>query len=283
MARHATGVAAAARAPGTVARVLATAFRDGLATVRRAGWRPFAVALLSYLPVVALGSVLGGALLAIGLVLHVMGTVALARLLGAFRGAPLPEPPQVDELGRRVAPPRNAGPPVGPEDASVATALRNAGRLWRPAVRITGLYLLAGVAAGLTVVALSGGRFAEYGADAQVLAVLPVSAVFTAFVVLATQRVALEGDSRVLVAAAHSVRIARTAYGVLLLLAIAEPAVAVGGSLLVSDKDPPLGRVAVVGLGTVLLAALVKVVVTAIANEVYVTGPRLDLPLDAPR
>jgi hypothetical protein len=267
-----------------LARVLATAFRDGLAAARRAGWRAFVVALLSYVPVVVLGSLLGGALLVVGLVLHFVGTFALARVLAAFRTAPLPDPPQVDELGRRVLPPRVFGPRVTPADAAVGTALRNAWRLWRPAVRVSGLYLLAGVASTLTVLALSGGRFAEYGPTAQVVAVLPVSALFTAFVLLATQRVALEGDTRVLVAAAHSVRIARTAYGVLLLLAVAEPAVAVGGSLLVPGKSPPLGRVAAVGLGTVLLAAFVKVVVTAVANEVYVHGPRLDLPApDVPR
>jgi hypothetical protein len=261
-----------------VARVPATAFRDGLATVRLAGWRAFGLALLSYAPVVLLGAVLGGALLFLGLVLHVVVTIALARLLGAARPAPLPPVPQVDETGRRVAPPLRAGPPVTPADAAPSTALRNAWRLWRPAVRITGLYLLAGLGAGLTVVALSGGRLAEYGPTAQLVTILPVSAVFTAFVVLATQRVALEGDTRVLVAAAHSVRIARTAYGVLLLLAIAEPAVAVGGSLLVPGKHPPAGRVAVVGLATVVLAAFVKVLVTAVANEVYLRGPRLDLP-----
>ncbi|MDQ1712272.1 MAG: hypothetical protein QOE45_1722 [Frankiaceae bacterium] len=261
--------------------MLATAFRDGLGAVRRVWWRAFGVALLSYLPLALLGSVLGGALLSLGLVLHVLVTFALARLVAAARAEPLPPVPRVDELGRRVEPPRNAGPPLTPEDASPVTALRNAFRLWRPAVRVTGLYLLAGLAAGLTVVALSGGRFAEYGPNAQLVAVLPVSAVFTAFVVLAVQRVALEGDTRVLVAAAHSARIARTAYGVLLLLAIAEPAVAVGGSLLVSGDHPPVGRVVAVGLGTLLLAAFVKVLVTAVANEVYARGPRLDLPVDA--
>jgi hypothetical protein len=267
-----------------VARVPATAFRDGLVAVRRAGWRAFGVALLSYVPVVLLGSVLGGALLSIGLVLHVVVTFALVRVLGASRPSPLPEVPQVDELGRRVAPPLKAGPPLTPQDAAPAVALRNAWSLWRPAVRVTGLYLLAGIAAALTVVALSGGKFAEYSPSTQVVAILPVSALFTAFVVLAAQRVALEGDTRVLVAASHSVRIARTAYGVLLLLAIAEPAVAAGGSFLVREKHPPVGRVVAVGLGTVVLAALVKVLVTAIANEVYVRGPRLDLPAgEAPR
>lgn len=263
-----------------MARVLRPAFRGGLAAVRAGGWRPFALALLAYVPVAVFGALLGGALLVLGLVLHVIVVLALVRLLGAARPGMLPAVPQVDELGRRVLPPPRPGPAVSAADRSVVSALRNASRLWRPAVSITGLYLLAGVTAGLTAIALSGGRFAQYAPSTQLVAVLPLSALVTAFVTLAPQRVALEGDPRVLVAAAHSVRIARTAYGVLLGLTVAEPVVAAAGTLAVSGPHPPARRVVAVACVTVTVAAFVKVVTTAVATEVYLAGPRLDLPLD---
>jgi hypothetical protein len=275
MARHATGAGAR-----IVARVLATAFRDGLRAVRASGWRGPALALLSYVPVAATYAF--GAALLVGLVLHVVVLLALVRLLGAVRPLPVPPPPAVDGDGHRVAPPPKPGPPLTAADRSPKVALRNASRLWRPAVSVTGLYLLAQFTALLTVVAVSGGRVVDYSPDAQLVAVLPVSAVFLAFVFVATQRVGLEGDPRVLVAAAHSVRVARTAYGPLLLLALAEPAVAAAGSLAVPDKHAPLARVLLVGAVTILVAAAVKVVVTAVANEVYLTGPRLDLPVADP-
>lgn len=264
-------------------RVLRTAFRDGLAAARASGWRAWSLALLSYVPVVVLGSVLGGALLFVGFIAHVVVLLALVRVLGAYRPEPVPPPAEVDDEGRRVLAPFRPGPPLTPADRSPATALRNARRLLRSAVSITGLYLLAGLAAGLTVVALSGGKVVDYSENAQIVAILPVSALFTAFVVLATQRVGLEGETRVVVAAAHSVRIARQAYGVLLLLAVAEPAVVVAGTLAIPSNDPPAARVAVVGGVTVLVAAVVKVVVTAVGNEVYLRGPRLDLPVDPTR
>ncbi len=264
--------------------MLATAFRLGLRAVRASGWRAPALALLSYVPVALSVSVLGGALLVVGLVLHVVVLLALVRLLGAVRPEPLPRPPEVDALGRRVAPPRRPGPPVSDADRSPRVALRNAWRLWRPAISITGLYLLAELAALLTVVALSGGRIGDYSASAQLVAVLPVSSVFTAFVFLAAQRVGLEGETRVLVAAAHAVRIARTAYGPILLLTLAEPIVAAAGTLAIPEKHPAVTRVVIVGTATVLVATAVKLVVTAVANEVYLSGPRLDLPVpEAPR
>ena len=84
----------------------------------------------------------------------------------------------------------------------------------------------------------------------------------------------------VLVAAAHSVRIARTAYGALLLLTVAEPLVAVASALALPEKHPPAARIAVVGGLSLAIATVVKVVVTAVANEIYATGPRLDLPAE---
>jgi hypothetical protein len=263
-----------------VARVLRRAFRLGLAAARASGWRGPALAALAYLPIAVLGSVLGGTLLVVGLVAHAIVILALVRLLGAYRPEPLPPLPQVDELGRRVLPPQRQGPPLTPLDRGATTALRNAGRLWRPAVSATGLYFLAAFAAGMTAVVLSGGRLAEYGHTAQVATVLPVAALFLAFVALVPQRIALEGDTRVIVAAAHSVRVARTSYGVLLLLTVAEPAIALAGLLALPGEHPPPGRVAVVGVVMLVAGSLLKLLTTAMATEVYVAGPRLDLAVD---
>jgi hypothetical protein len=129
---------------------------------------------------------------------------------------------------------------------------------------------------------VSGSRVVDHSPLTQLMTVLPVSALFMTFVFLATQRVALEGDNRVLVAAAHSVRIARMTYGPLLLLTLAEPAVAAAGAFAVPGKHAPVARVALVATVTVVVAAAVKVVVMAVANEVYVTGPRVDLPVADP-
>ncbi|HVF20900.1 MAG TPA: hypothetical protein VNA14_11760 [Mycobacteriales bacterium] len=260
--------------------MLATAFRNGLATARAAGWRGYALALLSYVPVVAAEASGNVAVAALTLVVQVVVVLALIRLLGAYRAEPVPPPAQVDEQGRRVLPPPNPGPPLGDADRRVGGALRNALRLGRPALAMSGLILLAQVAAVFTIIALSGGKAVDYSATVLLLTALPVSALFLAFILLAPQRIALEGETRVLVATAHSVRIARSAYGVLLLLTIVEPAVTSVGSLLVPDKDPPIGLLVGVGSVTLLVAAVLQVVTTATANEVYLSGPRLDLPAD---
>lgn len=263
--------------------MLRESFRDGLAAVRGAGWRAPALAVLSYAPLVGFGAIAGGNLLLVGYVLHVVVLLALVRVLGASRPEPLPPAPQVDEQGRRVMPPPRPGPATTVADRSPVTALRNAGRLFRSSVSLAGLFLLAQVGAAIVAVVLSGGKIGEYSTTAQAIAVLPVTALFVAFVTLSAQRVALEGDTRVLVAAAHSVRIARTNYGLLLLLTIAEPVIAVGILLGAGGEGVPGSRVVAVASVGLLLASVVKVVVTAVSNEVYLRGPRLDLPLDAAR
>ena len=260
--------------------MLATAFRNGLATARAAGWRGYALALLSYVPVAAAEATGNVAVAALTLVVQVVVVFALIRLLGAHRAEPVPPPPEVDEEGRRVLLPPKPGPPLSVLDQRVGGALRNALKLARPAVSMAGLILLAQVAAVFTIIALSGGKAVEYSSTVLLLTALPVSALFLTFLLLAPQRIALEGETRVLVATAHSVRIARTAYGALLLLTVLEPAVTSAGSLVVPDKDPPLGLLAGVGGATVVVAAALQVVTTAMANEIYLTGPRLDLPAD---
>ena len=260
--------------------MLGTAFRNGVASARAAGWRAYALALLSYVPIGATVAVPNPLVLFAGLFLHVVVLLALIRVLGASRPEPVPAPPQVDDAGRRVLPPVRRGPPLTHEDRRAVTALRNAVRLWRPALSLAGLVLLAQLGALLTVVALSGGKVAEYASGVQLAAILPVSGLFMTFVVLAPQRIALEGETRVLVAAAHSVRIARGVYGPLLLLTVAEPLVGTLGLLGIPEKNPPPGRVLVVGGVTMLVVTFVQVVVTAIQNDVYVNGPRLELPVD---
>ena len=263
--------------------MLKESWRDALAAVRRAGWRAALVGVGSYAPLVAAGAVGHPYALVAGLVLHVVMLVALVRVLGASRPEPLPPLPEVDDQGRRVATPAKPGPPTTAADRSPFTAIRNAWRLLRPAVSLTGLVLLAQAGAAMLAVVLSGGRLGDYGYAAQSAAVMPLAALFMAFVALAIQRVALEGDPRVLVAAAHSVRIAKTTYGVLLLLTLAEPLVLAGVVLASRGDDLPTSRVALVGVLGIAALSLAKILVAAVSNEVYLRGARLDLPLDPAR
>lgn len=260
-----------------------TAFRDGLAAVRAAGWRAYAVAAIGYAPVV-LAEVLANVFAIIAaLVLQVITSLALIRLLGAWRSAPIPAPPQVDDEGRRVLTAPNPGPPLSDADRRIGAALRNAFALARPAMTLTGLFFLAQFAALLTVVAVSGGKAVDYSPNVLLLSAVPINALYVAFIAVAPQRVALEGETRVLVAAAHAVRVARTAYGLLLLVVVVEPLVTGLASLAISGEDPPVGRVALVAGLSALVAAGVQVVTTAVANEVYINGPRLELPVDPRR
>ena len=261
--------------------MLRAAVRDGLAAARAAGLRAYAVAVLSYLP--AVGADLTGNILLVlaGLIVQVVVSFALIRVLGAFRPVPVPAPPQVDDQGRRVLPPREPGPPLTAGDRRVRVALRNAFALWRPGLSFTGLVLLAQVGALLAVLALSGGKATDYSSNVLLLSAVPVSALFMAFLLLAPQRIALEGETRVVVAVAHSVRIARTTYPLLLLLTVLEPLLMALAALLVPDKDPSLALAAGVGGGAALLASVLQVLTTAVANEVYLAGPRLELPAEA--
>ncbi|HWL37207.1 MAG TPA: hypothetical protein VNQ77_13570 [Frankiaceae bacterium] len=252
--------------------MLVTAFRDGFAAVRAAGWRALALSLLSYTPVALAEAVPNVLLVVATFVLQVIVVLALIRLLGAHRPVPVPAPPQVDESGRRVLGPKQPGPPLTDADRSPVVALRNAFALARTALRLTGLILLAQFAAILTVIALSGGKVADYSENVLLLTALPVSALFLTFIAVAPQRVALEGETRVLVATAHSVRIARQAYGPLLLITVVEPAVTAAGSF---------GGVAGVA-GAIAAAALLQTWTTAAANEIYLAGPRLELPVPEP-
>ena len=262
--------------------MLRESFRAGLSAVRAAGWRGPFLGVLVYAPMVAVAAVAVD-LFVLALILKQVVELGLVRLLGAWRTEPLPQIPEVDDEGRRVATPRRPGPPATVADRSPATAVRNAFRLGRPAIRLTGLFLLAQFGGFVVAVVISGGRLIEYSVLVQSVTATPVAALFAAFVALAPQRVGLEGDPRVLVAAAHSVRIARTTYGLVLLLAAVEPLILVATTVASAGDDVPAGRSVAVGVTAFLLAIVSKVVVTAVSNEVYLRGARLDLPLDAVR
>ncbi|HVE98723.1 MAG TPA: hypothetical protein VNA12_06035, partial [Mycobacteriales bacterium] len=90
--------------------------------------------------------------------------------------------------------------------------------------------------------------------------------------------VALEGDPRVLLAAAHATRIAGVAFGAVFALTLLATAPGAVGALLPHGTDGlPLQLVrVVVGAGVQLLAV-------AALTEVYVMGPRADLLVDTPR
>ena len=261
--------------------MLRSAVPAGLATVRAAGWRPFALALLGYVPVVALDA--GGidALVLPAAVFQMVVVLALVRVLGAWRPGGIETPPQVDEEGRRVAPPPRPGPPLTDEDRWARVALRNALALWLPALRLFAILMLTVLTGLLTLFAITGGKVADASLDATSVALVPIVSLFQAFVVLAPQRVGLEGDPRVLVAVAHSVRIARTAYGLLFALAAAEPLATVPIELATGD-DTTVAVKAAWAAGTIVVASVLHVVTTAIANEAYLRGPRLDLAVAEP-
>jgi hypothetical protein len=117
---------------------------------------------------------------------------------------------------------------VSSADQAPRHALRQAGKLARPALRLAIVQFLALYAALLGFLAVSGGRLditedLSLGDELMVLAgVIPLAALGDAFLYLAWQRIALEGDDRVLVAVSQSVRIARKHYGTLLVLVLAE-------------------------------------------------------------
>lgn len=262
--------------------MLRTSVRAGLSAVRAAGWRPFAIAFGGYLPVVAFDALdwVAGAFPAA--IVQMVLLLAVIRVLGAYRPEPIPAPPQVDEQGRRVVVPLKPGPPLSDEDRTLGGALRNALALWLPGLRLMALFVLTVVAGIFTLLAITAGGIADADIDIDVtgVALLPVVSLFQAFVALAPHRVALEGDPRVLVAAAHSVRIARVAYGLLLMLSIAEPLASLPGDLIVEDGTALDVRLAMASIA-VVFGTIFQVVTAAIGNEVYLRGPRLELPVDA--
>jgi hypothetical protein len=248
--------------------VLFRALRGGAGALRCAGWRALVVALL-YLPgpplAYAVTRVPGLAIVVFAL--HNLATFAVVRLLAAHRPAGLPESP-AHGIARGV-------PPVGTPDRSPGRAAGAALRLARPALRLGLLQLLALVGAFFVLALIAGANaFAgDVPTHRETLILLggsaPLVALVTAFITLAPQRIAIEGDPRVLVAVAHAVRIAGSAYGPLFVLSLAEPLLylgqlAVGGGILAA-------------IPFALVNTLVQLLVIAAGTELYLAGPRLDL------
>lgn len=266
--------------------MLFTAVRQGATAVRRAGWPAYAVALLAALPdlipttedsapiTVALAPVVG--------LIRTVLFLGLIRVLAAHRDEPVPPPPAVDATGVRVVS-SSVVAPVGEDDRQVRFALRRAMALGRPALRLFAISLLGALGAFALWAALCaavGLEISDVGSRDPV-AVVPLTlltALLLSFIALADQRVALEGDPRVLLAAAHSVRIAGVAFAAVFTLVLVANTPSAVGSLLPHDVDalPWQGLRIVVGAWVQLLAV-------AALNEVYVAGPRADLVVDAAR
>ncbi len=266
--------------------MLLTALRQGAVVVRRAGWPTAGLVLLAALPdLIPTSGLPEGLQVLVFPVVGVLRTVlflAVIRLLGAHRPEPVPPPPAIGDSGVRVVL-HSVVAPVGDADRSVAIALRCAVALRRPALRLFGLSLLATLAAA----ALAFGLVVANGADASELdsrdplLVVPPAlliALLIAFVAVADQRVALEGDPRVLLAAAHSVRIAGSSFGTVFGLILLSSASGTVGSLLPYGVDGLPYQ-----LPRMVIGAVVQLYVVAALNEVYVAGPRADLLVDLPQ
>lgn len=256
--------------------MLIRVLRQAMRTIRSAGWRGLAIASLY---VVALAIVLPqpSVLLFVGMVAQNIVTFALVRQLAAHRGitAKLDGPPRLTRTGAPAT--LGLGPgPVSDADKDVRTPLRAAGGLARSAMRLSMVQLFE-VLAIVTLLLMIGGQRVlpdENPTHQQIVRVLigvvPISALVTAFLTLAAQRIAIEGDPRVIVAVAHAIKIARSAYGTLFVLSLLEPLlllaeVAAGDSL-------PVRIVALV------LHPLLRLIVVAACNEVYAEGPSLVVP-----
>ena len=249
-------------------------------SIARAGWRGLAVALLAAsLGLVGLPSPLDVLLFPVIALLGAVLTVALIRVLAAHRPEPLPPLPVVDDEGRRVGRPARI-PLVDGSDRSPRRAIRRAGAMARPLLTYVGIELLLLVVAVLLVVpfasrSIEPESFGEREALALLLPAQLVATLLTAFVALVPQRLGLEGDPRVLVAAAHSVRVARTAFGPMFLVSLVRAAPGLAAAALLAYDRPVAARAAVA-----LVAIPVEMLAVAILTEIYLEGPRLDVPED---
>lgn len=237
--------------------MLTTAFRGGTAAVRRAGWRAALLAL-----VVSALTVLPELFALAALPVVLLLNLALIRVLAAHRDTPVPEHVTVDDA-----------------DRSPRTAVTRVGRMAFPAIRLALVNALLAISIGLLTLLLSGHAGDDLAdlttAEERQFAVGGglLFALFSTFIAVAPQRIALEGDSRVLIALAHSVRIARAYFGSLLTLGLAEFAI-VGLPFALLDVGWP-GAVAQAIVGTAVSLLLV-----ATATEIYLAGPRLDVPAE---
>ncbi len=266
--------------------MLLTALRRGAFAVRRAGWPAYLVALLCALPdlvpsfesaapvEVALFPVVG--------LIRTVVFLALIRVLGAHRAEPVPPPPAVDASGIRTVA-VSVAPTVGEDDRRLRVALRSALQMSRPALRLFGLSLLGTTAAiviWVVIISGSGLELDDIGSRDPV-GVVPIallSALLLSFVAVADQRVGLEGDPRVLLAAAHSVRIASVSFAAIYALVLLASTPGVAGALLPQGVDGLPWQ-----LTRIVLGAALQLVVLGALNEIYIAGPRADVLVDTGR
>jgi hypothetical protein len=271
-----------------VCAVLFRAVTDGARVLRSAGRRVLLLGLLYlvFLPFAVLAPEYYTYAFLFVLTVDNIVTFAVVRVLGAHRDVPpIPAPSaQPGRLGDRTAAipvaveaaPVRAARAVSSADRAPGHALRQAGRLAWPALRLALVQFLALYAALLGFLAVSGGRLditddLSRGDELMVLAgVIPLAALCDAFLYVAWQRIALEGDERVLIAVSQSVRIARRNYGTLLVLVLAESLLQL--PVVLSDDH------AAMITATFVVGSLLRLLVVAAANEVYAAGPRLDVP-----
>jgi len=256
--------------------VLIRVLRDAIRALRAAGLPAVGLAYL-FLVIILVILPEPGLLLFLGVAAQFVVTFALVRYLAARRGIPAKQdgPPLMGRNGQPLRIARRPGP-VGAADLSARHALRSAGQLARPAMRLALLQLIG--ALSMVVIALSIGGDNLIPSDrptqAQVLRVMaglvPVAALLLAFVSLAPQRIAIEGDHRVILAVFASIRIARASYGTLFALSIVEPLLVLAE---VATDDAPALQIA-----AIVVHPLVHLVVVAALNEVYAAGPALVLP-----
>lgn len=249
-------------------------------SVARAGWRGLVLALLgASLGLAGLPSPLDVLLFPVLALATTVIVVALIRVFAAHRPEPLPPLPIVDAEGRRVGRPQRV-PLVDATDRSPGVALRRAAAVARPLLTYVALELLLLVVAVMLIVpfateSLGSDTIEDREAFGIVVPVQLVAALLTAFVSLVPQRIGLEGDPRVLVAAAHSVRVARTTFGPMFLVSVGRTLPGLGAAALVAYDRPVAARVAVA-----LIAVPVEMLAVAVLNEVYFRGPRLDVPAE---
>lgn len=250
--------------------------RDALRTLRRAGWPVAGLAAL-HLLTVAVVLPEPGLLLFIAAAAQNVVTFALVRHLAAHRGiapkADLPAP--TTRAGKPILAWRRPGP-LTDADRSARQALRGAAYLARPAMRLA-LVQIVMVLAMVTVLFAFAGDSLNSGdppTHAQIVRLLagavPLAALFAAFIAVAPARIAIEGDHRVVLAAIHSIRIARTSYGPMFVFALVEPLMAFGFTAL---RDRTVAQIALIAA-----YAPLHLVVVAALNEVYAAGPALVPP-----
>lgn len=259
--------------------MLIRVLREALRTLRAAGWPAFGLAVL-YLGALAIIIPAPGPLLFIGISAQNVVTFALVRYLAARRGTapkgdgpPMLLPtgqPKLLPTGQPKLPPRRPGP-VSDADRRAGQALRNAGFLARSAMRLALVQLLGALGIVLLLVAVGGSRVLPDSdpSQAQIVRLLvglvPVAALISAFVALAPQRIAIEGDPRVILAVLQSIRIARTSYGTLFALSLIEPLLFLAE--VAADHSLPV-RVAVIAAHPLL-----HLLVVAACNAVYAAAP----------